>query len=132
MVCAIPCRGASGLPQTDNQTVNGRALSRALGKNPRDALFKLLKTGKRDSKTRSRWAAALANAHKSDVSPKELPKWLKNGGGVAGRARGLVSRTQKRTANQSQDGINDVSLSNASPEANSPAAEATSNWNEQS
>ena len=111
------------------QTVDGRALSRALAKNPRDALSKLLKTSKRDSKTRSRWAAALANAHKSDVSPEELPQWLKKGGGVAGRARELVTRTHKHTANQPQDGI-DASPLNASPEANDLPAEATSDWNE--
>lgn len=78
------------------QTVDGRALSRALGKNPRDAFFKLLKTSNRDPKTRSRWAAALANAHKSDVSPEDLPKWLKQDGGVAGRARRLMTRPAAR------------------------------------
>jgi hypothetical protein len=113
-----------------SQTVEGRVLSRALAKNPRDAIFKLLKTSKRDSKTRSRWAAALANAHKSDVSPEELAKWLKKGGGVAGRARGLVARTQKHVANPPQGGINNASPLIASPEANGPVAEATSDWNE--
>jgi hypothetical protein len=110
------------------QIVDGRALSSALPKNPRDAIFKLLKTSKRNSKTRSRWAAALANAHKSDVSPEELPKWLKKGGGVAGRARSLVTRTHKHKANQPQEGINNASPLNASPEAKGPPAEATSNW----
>jgi len=112
------------------QIVDGRALSRALGKDPRNAFFKLLKTSNRDPKTRSRWSAALAKAQKSDVSPEDLPKWLKHGGGVAGRARRLVTCTHKQTAEQPQDGINNASPPNASPEANGPPAEATSDWNE--
>jgi hypothetical protein len=113
------------------QIVDDRALSSALGKNPKDAFIKLLKTSKRDPKMRSRWAAALANAYKSNVSPEELTKWLKKGGGVSGRARRLLTHTQHKF-DQPQDGLNNASQLNALPEANGPVAEATSDWNEQS
>jgi hypothetical protein len=53
------------------QIVGGRPLSRALAKQSRDAFFKLLKSSKRDPKTQSRWAAVLANAHNSDISPEQ-------------------------------------------------------------
>jgi hypothetical protein len=116
------------------QTVDGCTLSRAVAKHPRNAFFKLLRTSKRDSRTRSRWAAALVHAHKSGVSPKELPKWLRKGGGVAGRAAELaaVARGQKQTANPPRDGINDTSIPQPSPEANDLVAEATNNSSERS
>ncbi len=101
-------------------SVDGKALSRAVAKDPRNAFFKLLKTSKRDSKTRSRWAATLAHAYKSGISPERLPKWLKKGGGVAGRAAELtiVTRGQKQAANQPQHEINNASPIQPSPEAN--------------
>lgn len=115
-------------------SVDGKALSKAVAKHPRNAVFKLLRTSKRDSRTRSRWAAALVHAHKSGVSPEELPKWLRKGGGVAGRAAELaaIARSQKQTANPPRDGINDASIPQPSPEANDLVAEATNNSNERS
>jgi hypothetical protein len=113
-------------------SVDGKALSKAVAKDPRNALFKLLKTSKRDSRTRSRWAAALVHADASGVSPEQLSKWLKKGGGVAGRAAALanLTRISKGAANQPQYGIK--SALQATPQANDPAAEATNNSNEQS
>jgi hypothetical protein len=110
------------------QTVDGRALSRALAKNPRDAFFKLLKTSKRDSKTRSRWAAALANGYASGVSPKDLPRWLKKGGGAAGRAGELSKSTQrlKQAANQPTPGTATPSPQpRSSPQTNSLSPQPT-------
>jgi hypothetical protein len=110
------------------QTVNGRALSRALGKNPRDAFFKLLKTSKRDSKTRSRWAAVLANAYKSDIPPNQFSNWLRKGGGAAGRAAELskASCGPKQTTNQTTAGIPTGSPQpKGSPQASDVVAEAT-------
>lgn len=57
------------------KSVDGKALSKALAKDPRTAFFRLLRSSKRNSKTRSRWAAALVHAYKTGVSPDELPKW---------------------------------------------------------
>ena len=121
------------------QRVDGKAMSKAFAKDPRTAFFKLLTTSKRDSKTRSRWAAALAHAHGLGISPEKLPKWLRKGGGVAGRAAELasVARTPKQTANQPQHRLKPTSLLNAppetndrSPEVNDPLAEATNSSND--
>jgi hypothetical protein len=114
--------------------VDGKALSKAVAKDPRTAFFKLLKSSKRDPKTRSRWAAALAHAYESGISPERLAKWLKRGGGVAGRAAELanVARTHKQTANPSRAGINDASILQPSPQATNLVTEATNNSNEQS
>jgi hypothetical protein len=116
------------------KSVDGKRLSKAVAKDPRAAFFKLLKSSKRDSRTRSRWAAALAHAHASDVSPEQLPKWLKKGGGVAGRAAELatLARSPKQTANQPHNRNNDASVLQPSPEANNLVTEATNNSNEQS
>jgi hypothetical protein len=110
------------------KSVDGKRLSKAVAKDPRSAFFRLLKSSKRDSKTRSRWAAALLHAHKSGVSPDDLPKWLKKGGGVAGRAAELriISGTKRQPANRPDDG----SPPQASTEANGSAAEATNNSHE--
>jgi hypothetical protein len=110
------------------KSVDGKVLSKAVAKDPRTAFFKLLRSSKRDSKTRSRWAAALVHAHNSGIAPEELPKWLKKGGGVAGRAAELtrISGTQKQTAHRPRDGINDApALQPPSPAANGSTAEAT-------
>jgi hypothetical protein len=109
------------------QIVDGRPLSKVLAKQSRDAFFKLLKSSKRDPKTRSRWAAVLANAHKSDISPEQFPIWLKKGGGAAGRASELskATRALKQTASQPNDGIPKPSPQpNASPEASPTDAES--------
>jgi len=103
------------------QTVDGRPLSRALARQSRAAFFKLLKSSNRDPKTRSRWAAVLANAHKSGISPKEFPIWLEKGGGAAGRASELskATRALNQTTSQPNNGIKTPSPQpNASPEAN--------------
>jgi hypothetical protein len=68
-------------------TFRRRRLSRVLGKRPREVLYALLKVSRRDRKTRSRWAAALANAVASGISPGDLAEWLRKGGGVSGRAK---------------------------------------------
>jgi hypothetical protein len=114
--------------------VDGKALSKAVAKDPRTAFFKLLKLSKRDPKTRSRWAAALAHAYDSGISPERLAKWLKKGGGVAGRAAELanVARAQRQIAKPSRAGINDASIRQPSPEANDLVTEATNNSNGQS
>ena len=109
------------------QIVDGRPLSRALAKQSRDAFFKLLSSSKRDPKTRSRWAAVLANAHNSDISPEQFPIWLKKGGGAAGRASELskATRALKQTASQPNDGIENPSPQpNTSPEASPTDAES--------
>jgi len=67
--------------------IDGRRLSKALAKLPRDAFLSLLKATNRDAKTRSRWAATLDAAFRLGVTPSDLSKWLRQGGGVAGRAR---------------------------------------------
>ncbi len=103
------------------QSVNGKTLSKAVAKNPRNAFFKLLKSSNRDPKTRSRWAAALVHAYESNVSPEQLSKWLKKGGGVSGRAAELskTSRGLKQTANQTTVVIATPSPQpNGSPQAN--------------
>jgi hypothetical protein len=112
-------------------TVDGRPLSRALAKQNRDAFFKLLKSSKRDPKTQSRWAAVLANAHNSDISPEQFPIWLKKGGGAAGRASELSKATRAlKTSSQPKDGIEKASSQpNASPEANDVSPLATNNSN---
>jgi hypothetical protein len=109
------------------KSVDGKRLSNAVAKDPRSAFFRLLRSSKRDSKTRSRWAAALLHAHKSGVSPEDLPKWLKKGGGVAGRAAELASTsgTKKQKGNRPGDWTNDASPLQVSPEANGSTAEAT-------
>ena len=112
------------------KSVDGKRLSKAVAKQSRDAFFKLLKSSKRDPKTRSRWAAVLANAHKSDISPEQFPKWLKKGGGAAGRASELskATRALNQTASQTKNGINTPSPQpNASPQANNVLPEATNN-----
>jgi hypothetical protein len=115
------------------KSVDGKRLSKAVAKDPRTAFFRLLKSSKRDSKTRSRSAGALVHAHKSGVSPEELPNWLKMGGGVAGRAAELASTSgsKKQKADRSQDWTDDGSPSLASSEANGAAAEATDNSHEE-
>jgi hypothetical protein len=112
------------------ESVDRKRLSRAIAKDTRTAFFRLLKSSGRDSKTRSRWAAALAHAHKSGVSPEELPKWLTKGGGVAGRAAELASTSssKKQKANRPGDCAHDGWVS---PEANGSPAEATDNSHEQ-
>lgn len=77
--------------------VDGKPLSRALGRNPRAAFAKLIRTtGKRDTKTTSRWAAALAYALQCGIAPEHLARWLRKGGGVAGRASEIAkARNQK-------------------------------------
>lgn len=67
--------------------VGGKPLSRALGRNPRAAFVELVRrSSNRDPKTASRWGAALANAYQSGISSEQLPDWLRDHGGVAGRA----------------------------------------------
>lgn len=70
-----------------NVRVDDRRLSRVLAKDPRTAILKLLKKScDRNLKMKSRWAAALANAHQSRITPQQLSTWLRSGGGIAGRA----------------------------------------------
>jgi hypothetical protein len=59
------------------------------------------------------------HAFKSGVSPEDLPKWLKKGGGVAGRAAQLtnMSGTKKETAKKARD-MDNASVPQPSPEAN--------------
>ena len=125
--------------QLTAQFVDGKALSKVVAKDPRVAFFKLLKTSGRDSRTRSRWAAALAHAHGSGISSKRLASWLKKGGGVAGRATELanLARAPKQTANQPHNSIKSTSsidpppqANYRSPEANDQVAEATNSANE--
>jgi hypothetical protein len=75
-----------------SEVVDGRSLRRALSKDPKAALRRLLRVSKRDVKTLSRWAAALVNAVQSKISPEDLPKWLSRSGGVSGRARELAKK----------------------------------------
>ena len=116
------------------KSVDGKVLSKVLAKASRTAFFKLLKTSNRDPKTRSRWAAALANAHQSNISPNQLPKWLRKGGGAAGRAAELstASRGPKQTARQPAEIVARSPQPNSSLQANRVVAEATNNSIEQS
>jgi hypothetical protein len=69
--------------------VGGRPLSRALGREPRAAFAKLLqRTSDRNATTICRWAAALENAYRSNVSPDDFSDWLHRDGvgGVSDRA----------------------------------------------
>lgn len=76
------------------EIVEGRPLSRVLAKDARRAFLKLLKVSGRDAKTMSRWAAVLFHAWQSKVRPKDLPRWLEQGGGTAGRAAELAAMTR--------------------------------------
>jgi hypothetical protein len=78
--------------------VEGRPLSRALAKDPRRAFLKLLKSSRRDAKTMSRWAAVLVHAWQSNVRPEDLPTWLEQGGGAAGRAAELAAKSRSAKA----------------------------------
>jgi hypothetical protein len=70
------------------KTVNGKRLSSLLSKSPSGVIRRLIRnTCNRDRKTRSRWAAALVAAYNAGVSPEKLGPWLRQGGGVSGRAR---------------------------------------------
>jgi hypothetical protein len=67
--------------------IDGVRLTNLLGPNPRERFLAILaECTDRDPKTRSRWAAAMANAVKNKVKSRELRVWLANGGGVAGRS----------------------------------------------
>ena len=68
--------------------VEGKRLSSVISKNSRRAIRKLInKSSNRDRKTRSRWAAAVDAAFSAGVTPEKLGPWLRDGGGVSGRAR---------------------------------------------
>lgn len=68
--------------------ISGKRLTKAIGSSHRERFLKLIKrTTNRDPKTCSRWAAAMANAIKEGIDPDDLEDWLKDGGGIAGRAR---------------------------------------------
>jgi hypothetical protein len=69
-----------------NQLIGGRSLRKAIAKSRRAVFHRLLETAARDSKTKSRWAAALSQAVYEKVKPAQLATWLTKGGGVAGRA----------------------------------------------
>lgn len=70
------------------KTVNGKRLSSLISKSSAGAIRKLIgKTCNRDRKTRSRWAAAVDAAYNAGVTPEKLGPWLRQGGGVSGRAR---------------------------------------------
>lgn len=108
------------------EIVEGRPLSRALAKDPRRAFKKLLKVSKRDPRTLSRWAAVLANAWQSNVQPEDLPRWLKKGGGAAGRAAEVA--VKRRPANTgvalpSRPAHEPSPQSDRSPEANAKSPE---------
>jgi hypothetical protein len=66
-----------------------KKLKTLLGVKRRSRLTKLIRlTTDRDSKTASRWAAALDNAFKQKIRRKDLPGWFAKPGGIAARARG--------------------------------------------
>jgi hypothetical protein len=70
------------------RSIGGSKLLTEIADDCRGQLLKLIeRTTDRDPKTRSRWAAALANAIEAKVKPKKLRAWLKQGGGIAGRAK---------------------------------------------
>lgn len=89
--------------QLKERDVDGRPLSRALGRNPRAVFDKLVRrSSNRDPKTTSRWAAALTNAFQCGISPEQLPQWLRDGHGVAGRASEIAQpRNRKQESNVS-------------------------------
>jgi hypothetical protein len=70
------------------KVVNGRKIRGLVGPNPRARFSKLLaKCTNRDAKTRSRWAAAMANAIEEKITPDKLADWLTQRGGISGRAK---------------------------------------------
>jgi hypothetical protein len=82
------CKVLATYNESRTKTVDGKRLSSVISKNPRRAIRKLIgKTSNRDRKTRSRWAGALVGAYSAGVSPEKLGPWLRQGGGVSGRAR---------------------------------------------
>jgi len=106
--------------------VEGRPLSRALARDPRHAFYKLLKVSGRDPKTRSRWAAVLLHAWQLGIQPKDLPRWLEQGGGAAGRAAEVAvkRRPAKAGTNLPSTPIHESSSQpHLSPEANAKSPE---------
>jgi hypothetical protein len=77
-------------------TANGKQV-KGLPKNRRRAIRKLIrKSGRRDRRTNSRWATALAEAARTGVTPESLNEWLRTGGGVSGQARRVADRKKKK------------------------------------
>ena len=68
--------------------IDGAPLTSVLGHHRHDFFTILLRrTSDRDARTRSRWASAMKNAVKSKIRPADLEGWLKDGGGISGRAK---------------------------------------------
>ena len=68
--------------------IDGAPLTSVLGHHRHDFFAILLRrTSDRDAKTRNRWASAMKNAVKSKIRPADLEGWLKDGGGISGRAK---------------------------------------------
>jgi len=68
--------------------VDGVRLTSLIGRTKRSILGELLRrTCNRDVKTRSRWAAMLANAARAKINRADLAQWLAKGGGIAGRSQ---------------------------------------------
>jgi hypothetical protein len=68
--------------------IDGAPLTSVLGHHRHDFFAILLKrTSNRDARTRSRWASTMKNAVKSKIRPADLEGWLKDGGGISGRAK---------------------------------------------
>jgi hypothetical protein len=77
-------------------TVGEKPLSRALGKKKQTVLLQLLRnTTDRGPKVRSLWAKAARLAVVEKIAPNDVPKWLADGGGIAGRASEAARRAKR-------------------------------------
>ncbi len=74
------------------KSVDGKALSKAVAKDPRIAFFRLLTSSKRDSKTRRRWAAALAHAYEIRHFARTIGKMAEKGQRSCGSCSGAGER----------------------------------------
>jgi hypothetical protein len=67
--------------------IAGKRLTRALGRTKQAILLALVSLSTdRDAKVRNRWATAARFAIIDQIAPDQVPRWLRRGGGLAGRA----------------------------------------------
>ena|SRR3569832_1357097 len=79
--------------------VGSKRLSRALGTTKQRILLQLVeRTTDRKMKMRSRWCRVAWLAVKKEIQPDGIVDWIRDGGGLAGRAREAAQLSQELAA----------------------------------
>ena len=76
--------------------IRGQRLTRALGRTKETILLNLVKrTSDRDNKARSRWCSVAWLAIVDKIEDEAVMAWIRDGGGLAGRARQAADRRKR-------------------------------------